>query len=576
MTNQESKQIAFRAISGTTLDYNSDFMSAAAAEGIPISNYNSMLMLWLQARLSSTNTNINGLKQEMATSLGVANWDAITSFSSLPSAISGLAVWYDFSSVVGGVPTAAAYLTLSGTAITQALDRSTSANDTAVQGTATARPTFATSQLNGKSLATFDGGDTLLAPAALYTLPTGNWTFIAVAKRDTEAGTSQAILSFADVGISVRSHISFSATAGSVSFRHNASTLSTVTDGRNTTYQILTAFRSGTTQSLAVAGGTPVSPTTATDPGAITRLSIGTIDGSVNPLTGGVAEIIMYNRALTGAEILSVELYVAEKYGLYHPSATWINAYTSSQQSIIHALKSNKDNAFQATTGNLLTGWFDASNASSITSSSNLVSQWNDLSGRGFNVTATTTARPTIGTTTQSGRNTLTFDGTANTMTMPTALLDAFLNTGNTIFAVTRNTATDAVIRRVFAMDSGANARISMFANTSATGTMGYQSRNLSGGSTGQAGYTLANFNLFTSYRSGTTQSISVNSAAETTNLSGADTTPIDNGRIGSSGNGATLFWQGEIAEFIVFNSVLTATQITAMNNYLKAKWGTV
>lgn len=56
--------------------------------------------------------------------------------------------------------------------------------------------------------------------------------------------------------------------------------------------------------------------------------------------------------------------------------------------------------------------WLDASDAATITSSGGKVSQWNDKSGNGRNVTqATSAAQPSTGTATQNGRNVLVFDG---------------------------------------------------------------------------------------------------------------------------------------------------------------------
>lgn len=58
------------------------------------------------------------------------------------------------------------------------------------------------------------------------------------------------------------------------------------------------------------------------------------------------------------------------------------------------------------TLGSSLTAWFDASDTSTITSSSNAVSQWSDKSGKGYHATQDTAAsKPTKGT------DYLSFDG---------------------------------------------------------------------------------------------------------------------------------------------------------------------
>ena len=58
-----------------------------------------------------------------------------------------------------------------------------------------------------------------------------------------------------------------------------------------------------------------------------------------------------------------------------------------------------------------LKGWFDASNASSISQTPGNVTVWNDLSSSGFNLTGIT-ATPRTGDTTVNGKNVVNFDGT--------------------------------------------------------------------------------------------------------------------------------------------------------------------
>ena len=60
--------------------------------------------------------------------------------------------------------------------------------------------------------------------------------------------------------------------------------------------------------------------------------------------------------------------------------------------------------------------WLDAADASTITQSSNLVSQWNDKSGNGRNASASSTARPTYSATSFNGKPGLTFDGNNDDM----------------------------------------------------------------------------------------------------------------------------------------------------------------
>lgn len=78
--------------------------------------------------------------------------------------------------------------------------------------------------------------------------------------------------------------------------------------------------------------------------------------------------------------------------------------------------------------------WLDASDAATITSSGGKVSQWNDKSGNGRNVTqATSAAQPSTGTNTLNGLNVLTFDG-GDYLAHSTASTWNFMHNGTVYF----------------------------------------------------------------------------------------------------------------------------------------------
>lgn len=85
-----------------------------------------------------------------------------------------------------------------------------------------------------------------------------------------------------------------------------------------------------------------------------------------------------------------------------------------------------------------LVGWWDASNASTLTYNGSTISQWNDLSGAGVSgrnfVQSTAANQP--GTTTVNGRNALTFNGTNSWMRQ--SALSSYAN-GTTIAVFSRN-----------------------------------------------------------------------------------------------------------------------------------------
>lgn len=82
MSQQGLRQASFRAIGGTTSDYNGDARAAFEAEAtIPAgSTFNEAFLIWLKTRNSSS---VNNLQQQMnafAIANGAANWTALGSF----------------------------------------------------------------------------------------------------------------------------------------------------------------------------------------------------------------------------------------------------------------------------------------------------------------------------------------------------------------------------------------------------------------------------------------------------------------------------------------------------------------
>jgi hypothetical protein len=92
--------------------------------------------------------------------------------------------------------------------------------------------------------------------------------------------------------------------------------------------------------------------------------------------------------------------------------------------------------------------WLDAADASTVTLESGAVSQWNDKSGNGRNlIQGNALAQPTYNLASLNGLNTLSFDGTNDTM----ASVSSTLPTGNSarsmlvVYKPNRTSATNAI-----------------------------------------------------------------------------------------------------------------------------------
>lgn len=349
-----------------------------------------------------------------------------------PGQFAGLQAWYDFSDD--------SYLTLSGTAITQALDRSGNGNHTDVQATGTKRPAVDTTNTsNGLQTASFDGGDTLVLPSALYTIANGANTQFVVS-RTTVNNTEQRLVSFTEAG-SMRCGIEYVVATTSATY-YNRTSYAGIANTNVTTksdYNLLRGqYNGGTTLSLAVNGGTAATNANGQTENGVDAGHIGSNVDTSRYLTGNIAEIIIYNRALSSSEITQVEIYLANKYGIYHPNAGWIGAYTTLQQALIHAWKLNKDNSFTATAGNPFALILDAQ-ASAL----GAVSSWTDYSGRSNNaVQATGTQQPVNTANAIGGKYGLLFDGADDLLNAGSdASIDNIFAAGGTYIGVINPTS---------------------------------------------------------------------------------------------------------------------------------------
>lgn len=219
--------------------------------------------------------------------------------------------WYDFSNTT--------YLNLSSTSINSAIDRSGHGNNTGTQ-TTTKRPVYTTNQQNGLSVAVFTGSSvqTLALPSALYTLPGAANEIYIIGKRNVEDASLQALSTFTKTG-TTRQSIFYEATAGNVDFRNDAGDIGTVssTGNTNTNFQIFHAYFIPTnsvnieTNNTHLGSNTNGAAHSDADAGFIGSKG----DASLY-LTGGIGEIIYYNRTLSTAERSQTYTYLSNKWGI--------------------------------------------------------------------------------------------------------------------------------------------------------------------------------------------------------------------------------------------------------------------
>lgn len=215
--------------------------------------------------------------------------------------------------------------------------------------------------------------------------------------------------------------------------------------------------------------------------------------------------------------------------------------------------------------------WFDAADTSTITSSAGAVSQWNDKSGLGRDLTqATGSAQPATGTNTLNGLNVINFNGTSHGLIGPSFTIPLWQH----VYAVVRPTGFPNAYNSVVSHESlgngytlipKSNGKLAVY-ESNATGNTSYDgtgATTLAANTAYSLEYSWNGFQLF-SY----VNRISDATVTKTLTIGTASSAL----RIGHSFF-ASRWWQGDIAEVVIFTNQLSVYGQTAMRNYLNAKW---
>lgn len=328
------------------------------------------------------------------------------------------------------------------------------------------------------------------------------------------------------------------------------------------------AFRSG--QYFPPASASSASPNISGP------LVIGQTPGAAAQVFDGlIGEILVYSKALTPDERRQVEQYISKKWQI--TLANYKLATSVAAQAVASPLDvpncaiwldgADASTMYTSAIGPVspvsaptdisgCVGWWDASDSGSITQSGGLVSQWSDKSGNGKHATASGSSRPTY-TGSQNGRSVIAFDGVANRMN--TTLVDS--STQTILFVAKASPAGAPGIRRVVAYEAErsffASSGWNWFSPPSGTG-VSPTAYNVASG-------VIASDSSMTIYGNGV-------AASATFDPFNARTNTFTLG--GESASSAFNFFQGEIAEVIVFNSALSDVNRARVEKYLANKWG--
>jgi len=494
----------------------------------------------------------------------------------IPTDIPGCALWLDAAdtqTLALSNANTSPYLPL----VTQWNDKSgNSAN-----GTATGAPTYNTSS-NGVS---FNGASAFSLPNGTIAPGSSNFAIFVVCyptdlsaypyvygAGGNSADTATSLIFYPDGQIENGFFTDFMgiASAGSVAI-NNSYIFTSAYNGTRTLYRNGTSIVSGSPT------GTKNVSTANNYLGRRQDVATGYFSGIIN-------EFIVYNRALSTKERQQVEGYLGKKWGITVPSSPaftglslWLDA-------------SDTTTLFQDTAG-----------TTAVTADGQSVACWKDKSGNAYSFTqATSGNRPTFKTAALNGGNILRWNGTSQYLQSSTTLpFFASPSSGGTFFFVfnaSQISSQRCLLHYQNSVSTGYctdETDIAYTTGAQAQGNFGFHrgcgyaavalkqvnqlqanENLLMTGVLGTTGSTPANVQIFKNGRSSTVQNDSSGYYSAGSYPSSNNARYMIIGSRYSYGTSPDCYHQGDIAEVIWFNTVLTSVQRQQIESYLSLKWG--
>lgn len=222
--------------------------------------------------------------------------------------------------------------------------------------------------------------------------------------------------------------------------------------------------------------------------------------------------------------------------------------------------------------------WLDASDDSTITQSGGFVSQWNDKSGNGRNVSnGSVTSQPTIGTITLNGLNTIGFNRLNDRLSITSTGLISNL-TSYSFFCVANYRITPIAAHRFWDVN---NNRLVSYSTIAAVSSSASYSTSGMAFSSPNGSFPINTWTKVSSVWTG--GSIASESSIRLNNSEQILTTTNGTGTLNSSasnsfwvGNRSTIDrgFNGQMGEFIFFNRALVHSERKLIELYLQNKWG--
>jgi hypothetical protein len=437
-----------------------------------------------------------------------------------PAQLSDLKLWLDASD--------SSTITESLNAVSQWNDKSGNANSL-TQTTASLKPKTNTRTLNNKNVIEFDGGDIIRSAAFSSVLSQPNTVFIVY---QSDLSSLQYVLDGLSPGTDRHLFVLDPAIGD---FMFAGTELATSHGTPSIPYLVSLQFN--TTSSEYYINGSLVASGNVGSQG-FGGITLGSRYNDVTFFDGIIGEVIVYDKLLSISERQKVETYLKDKWIPVPQQISGLNV------------------------------WLDADDSSTITESSNLVSQWNDKSGNGNHVSqANASEQPLTNTNTIGGKNALSFDGgdilSANYTVSSGSLtifivnkIDVLTSIFERNFAISRTTTTEGLI------NGGANSSTFFMGSRHPENVLLTSTSNTSP-------------NILSYIKSGAnSQTFYINGVLVDSDTSGITTFTSQKLEIGGHSSDPIIRHDGQIGEFIVYDRALTTTEREQIESYLSDKWG--
>jgi len=224
--------------------------------------------------------------------------------------------------------------------------------------------------------------------------------------------------------------------------------------------------------------------------------------------------------------------------------------------------------------------WLDAADASTITTVSGAVSQWNDKSGNGRHATQSTSSnRPAYTNAGLNSCNVLTFDGTDDWLGITNSLLSSQLSFSWYAVAARSSTATQCLfLERI--NNNDAMVAFLLVSTTSILNRAGGTSASVPIEQTESANFPTSSAQLIGSVQAPTSGTAYRNGSSVATNSATKASLTFRRMVIGAAVDaltgttGSQLYWNGYIAEMIFALSTHSTDTRQRIEGYLAHKWG--